>query len=260
MPPPDTTLAVREEPSVALMLQKVIEGGITNENVAALEKMCDLYERMEAKRAEREFIAAFVKLQQETPRIKATQAVPNNDGGTRYKFAPYEEIMQQVQPLLTAHGFSISFNTRREEGRITAICTMMHSAGHSRANEFAVRIGQGPPKANEAQSDAAAKTLAKRGALSDALNIVIEKDTDGADSRSLGGKITPERAAELEKRVKATKSDVKKFLEFAEADSFANIDEAAYSRLDAVLKKREAGKLPTKPPGAAPCDAEGNLL
>src|SRR6266404_4499768 len=58
------------EPSIGLMLQKFIESGITTENVAAFEKLCDIRERMDDKQAEREFNKAFAKLQSELPVIE----------------------------------------------------------------------------------------------------------------------------------------------------------------------------------------------
>src|SRR6202040_1714070 len=79
-----------KEPSVALMLQEVIHRGITPENISALEQLVGLYERMQQKDAEREFNAAFSKLQQEMPRVEATEPVPNRDGSVRYRFARFE--------------------------------------------------------------------------------------------------------------------------------------------------------------------------
>ena len=175
-------IAVRsDEPSVALMLQEVIKGGITDDNVSALEApVVGPYDR----NASQETRSAnstirFAKLQSELRSVNATRTVPNKDGSPRYRFAPFEDIMEEVQPVLVANGFSISFNSRfMEGGRMVSICTLRHIGGFSQSNEFAVRIGGGPPGATETQADGAAKTYAKRGALCDALNIVVEHDDD----------------------------------------------------------------------------------
>lgn len=227
------------EPSVALMLQKVIEGGVTTENVSALEKLCDLYERMQAKSAEQQFNAAFSKLQSELPQIEATKPVPNRDGTVRYKFAPFEEIMAKIQPFLTQHGFSVSFNSRFSEGRMTVVCILRHVSGHSQMNEFAVRIGQGPPGSTETQADGAAKTYAKRGALCDCLNIAIDHDDD---ARMVGKPIGKALAEELQARVKACGADEEAFLKFAGAANFESISDDRFDSLDAMLKRKESGK------------------
>lgn len=231
-----------QQPSIAGMLQTAIAQGVTSDNADALGKMLDVYERMEARNAEKEFAKSFVAMQSEMPAVQAVAMVPNRDGTLRYKFAPYEEIMATVRPLLQKHGFSVTFDVRFAEGRMNSICTLMHIGGHSRKNEFGVRIGSGPPGSNEMQADGAAKTYAKRGALCDALNIVVTADTDGDDQRGLGKKISQADADFLRGRVKATACDEKKFLDLAKASSYEDIDESQYEMLDQVLKKREVAK------------------
>ncbi len=247
MSKPNNQLAKIEtqEPSVGALMQQVVSAGITPDTVAVMKDLIAMKIQLEDRDAAKQFASAFVELQKEIPRIQAIKEVLNRDGSHRYNFAPYEEIMQQVQPLLTKFGFSVSFTTKREEGRITAICTLMHAGGHSKDNEFAVRIGGGPPGANETQADGAAKSFAKRGALSDALNIVVDKDTDGSDARGLGAKITPEQAEDFRNRLHALGKKDAGFLDYADADSFENITESAFNRCDKWLTKAEA--LPKKP-------------
>lgn len=229
---------VRQQPSVGDMLQAVIEKGITAENVSAMEQLVGLYERMQSRDAERAFAEAFVKLQADMPKVQAIRPVPGNDGSVRYKFAPYEEIMRQVGPMLQRHGFTVTFSTDYDEKRLIKTCTLQHVGGHSKVNKFAVRIGQGPPKASESQSDGAASTYAKRFALCDALNIQIDHDTD-ADPRAEGGVISPGQASDLRRRVRECGADERAFLAFAGAQDFEDIVDAKYTMLDAFLTKKE---------------------
>jgi hypothetical protein len=235
-----------QEPSVLAMLQTVIEKGVTAESVAVLDSLAKLHERMAAKQAERDFNAAFAKFQSEMPPVEATQAVPNKDGTVRYKFAPFAELMDKIKPVLIQNGFSISFSARVDDKRIAAICTLRHTSGHSQTNEFAVRIGQGPPGSSETQADGAAKTYAKRGALCDALNIVIEMDDD---ARMIGKPIGKALAEDLQARVKACGADEQAFLKFAgvacsnpaKPEDYENIPDDRYDHLDQLLKRKEIG-------------------
>src|SRR6185295_8599860 len=113
---------------------------------------------------------------------------------------------------------------------------LQHVDGHHHTNKFAVRIGSGPPKATETQADGAASTYAKRGALCDALNIVVEHDDD---ARAEGGTITADQAKDLKKRVLATGSDEKFFLQFAGAATYEAIPAAKLGLLDAQLRRKE---------------------
>lgn len=218
------------------MLQAVIQQGVTKDNVAALESLVKLYEHTCALDAEREFAKAFNALQTEMPNIQAIREVPDKQGNLKYKYAPYEDIMKQVRPLLLKHGFSISFSQRFDAARIISVCKLTHSGGHSRENEFAVRTGAGPYGATETQADGAAGTYAKRFALCNALNIVCEHDTD---ARAEGGFITPDQAKDLQARVLATGSNEEFFLKYAGAKDYSEIRAGKYAALDASLRKKE---------------------
>lgn len=233
----------QSEPSVASMLQEVIRGGITPENVGALEKLCDLHERMLDRSASVQYAQDFAALQSDIPSIKAIKPVPNRDGSVRYRFAPYEEIMAQVRPLLQKHGFSVSYNTDWDGPRIVVSCTLQHRGGHSVTNKFAARVGDGPPQSSPAQADGAVKTYAKRGALCDALNIVVDHDTDGReDAKVIGAFVTPEQAANLRELAEAVEADAEKLFRFAGASSFETIPADRFDEVFAALKKKERAR------------------
>lgn len=255
----ETKLAIAPEaPSVALMLQTMIERGVTGDNVAALAQLVGLHERMEEKRAEREFAEAFAALQSEMPPVKAIRAVPNNDGSVRYKYAPFDEVMAQLKPWTTKYRFSVSVDTEVGDGRVTAICHLTHAAGHSKPTKYAVRIGSGPPKASEAQADGAAYSYAKRGALCSAFNIVVEPDKDGADdARNLGRPITKEQADTLRRGVKEANADESAFLAFAESTTYEQIMDSRYEDLRQMLARKAAKKAP--PANLDPVDKDGNF-
>lgn len=242
--PPESAVAVRTGNPIADMLKAVVEKGVTSDNVAAIEKLTELWWKTQERDAEKEFAAAFVELQNEMPNVKAMKPVPNNDGTTRYSYAPYEDIMEQVSPLLKKHGFTVSFSTDFKDTRLIKTCVLQHTGGHKRENSFAVRVGQGPPKANECQADGAASTYAKRFALCDMLNITIESD---GDARTEGTPITPEQASELQHRVKMTNSNEPAFLKFCgvtfagapNIEHYKQIRSERYEQADVMLRNKE---------------------
>jgi len=233
-------IAPSREMTTGDLIAATIQSGVTESTVAVVERLCALRERENALQAERDLSSAFVKLQTIMPQIVASKAVPGNDGTVRYKFAPYEEIMTKAKPALTECGFGITFDTEIADGRVTATCTLIHAGGAKLTKKFACRIGSGPPKASEAQTDGAATTYAKRFALCAALNIVVETDDDARGANT--DTITPEQAESLKARCAATKSSESKFLAFADAESFDTILASNYAKLDDVLSKREKAK------------------
>lgn len=233
-------------PNIADMLNSVIKSGVTGENVASLEKLADLYFRMEQRDAEKQFNAAFVALQQDLPVIVASSEIPN-----RGKYERFEDVMRVVGPLLVKHGFAVSFTNSNEAGRVTETCTLRHIGGHSTVNGFTVRVSA---KADsETQADCKAATTAKRNALLNALNIVIRQDCmqDENDPRNEGDIILPSLAEELQERVKMINGDEVKFLQFCGVtvagtptlSDYKRIAANKYEPASAMLARKErAGK------------------
>ena len=232
--------ALERVPTVGEMLYGLVKGGVSAQNVGALEKMVELYERVEDRNAEKAFAAAFVELQAEMPAVQAIKPVPDRNGVVKYKFAPLEEIMLQLGPYLRRHGFTVSFSFDYKEDKLVCACTIQHLQGHKRTNFFAVRVGSGPPGATATQSDGAAATYAKRYALCDALNIVIEHDSDARATS--GAKIHAVLAEELQERVERTGSNIAAFLKVAGASSFDEIPADKYDLLNEMLCKKERAK------------------
>lgn len=235
----EQALATTNEPSIADMLQAVIQGGVSDQNVAVLEKLVAMKERSEQRQSEREYAVAFHNLQAEMPAISASSVVPDKNGNQRYRFAAYEDIMKAVRPLLLKNGFSITFNADFKENRLYQTCRLLHIGGHFKDTTSMVRVGAGPYGASDTQADGAAQTYAKRYALCAALNIVIEHDTDGAsDAKNDGQPISFEQAETLREMVKEAKADEKRFLKYAGAESFETIGSNRYPSLFSELQTR----------------------
>jgi hypothetical protein len=230
-------LTVAQPTPLELLSSLVRPGNLTPESVSVAKELISLMEHMEDRKAEREFAEAFGRLQGSLKAFTATKAVPDKNGNVRYSYLPYDEIMRKVQPLLEANGFSVSFSTDLKENRIVQTCTLQHVAGHHRDYLAFVRAGAGPYGATETQADGAAMTYAKRYSLCNALNIVVDRDTDG-DARNEGSPITEDQALYLRELVRETGSDEGKFLAFAGAKDYEEIGSARYDSCVAALNKK----------------------
>ncbi len=224
------TLEAGPEPLLRL-IQKVVDGGVTESNVAALDKLLAVYERLDDKRAEREFSSAFVALQNDLPVIVASSIIPN-----RGRYERFEDVMRVVSPLLVKHGFSVSFSMDFKENRIVETCHLKHVGGHSQSNSFAVRAGG---KADsDTQADCKAATTAKRNALLNCLNIVIRQDVmqnEDGDVSLDGSPISQDKIQYLREQVRETGSDEAKFLKLAGVDKYEDITSGTYGVLVRAL-------------------------
>ena len=230
----------RREPSALDMIQKVIEGGITPENVAALRELVALKKDMDRDKAERDFAAAFVKLQSQLPAIVATSVIPN-----RGKYEKFEDIMAQIAKPLHANGFCVSFDQESTaDGRIKVTCQLTHAGGVTRSNSITVRSGGRAD--SELQADCKTTTTARRNALCHALNIVIRQDVldseDDARNLGTGAFVTETQANELHRRATDCGADMARLLKFAGAKIFAEIPAAKFDEIDGILRTKEGVK------------------
>lgn len=231
--------------NVGQMLHAVIEKGVSNDNVAALEKLVALYERMETRQAEKDFASAFASLQSKVKSVKAIHAVNTKGGDLKFKVAKFEELWKQLKPLFEEYAFTAGFKQKYEDGmplRVTQIFILQHApSGHKTETPFTVRVGQGPPGASEFQADGAASTYSKMRAVCSCLNIVIEQAI-GDDASALGDtntKVTKAQSDELRHRLTMINGRASDFLALAGANSFDEIPAATYGILDRFLSKKE---------------------
>ncbi len=215
------------------MLQSALAQGVTKDNADALGKMMELYERMEAKQAEKDFNASFVILQKSMPVIVAKTIIPK-----RGKYEKFEDVMHVVGPRLQENGFAVSFSQRAEEKRITVTCRLCHIGGHHRDTDFSVRYGNNAD--NDTQSDCKASTTAKRSSLLQALNIVIRQDCMTAEydpTMESDERLTKAQADELRELVKVGRFNEADTLAWLEADKYENIPASRYDEAKEYLAK-----------------------
>lgn len=234
----------RFQPSVGTMLQSAIASGVTAENVAVLEKLMDLYERDQARQAEREYTRAFVALQVDMPDIRASSIVPLKNGGVKFRYEKLENLLPQVRPLLLKHGFAISFDTRADGERVTGFCTLQHVAGHSRTSQSTVRVGRGPHDASETQADGSAQSYAQRYAFCDIMGITIKTDTGGepTDARVEGGPISADKVQYLREQLREAGGSEAGILAMAGVATLEEVGDAIYPVLVRALEMKKRAK------------------
>lgn len=227
---PLSVAPVPQELNLQSIADRILSGDLTNEKLTMIKDLV-------AMDAERKFAVAFNAMQAELPVIVASSVIPN-----RGRYERFEDVMRQIQPFLTKHGFTVSFSNDFRDGRIIETCTLKHIGGHSQSNNFAVRVSG---KADsETQADCKAATTAKRNSLLNALNIVIRQDCLSSDNDASieGGNITESQADELERRVALLNQSHPAFLKWLQVAKYADIPSGKYQMADDFLKKKEQGR------------------
>lgn len=117
---------------LAAVLQQALM--MPEQGVDRLERMWEMHKEMQDRDAVREYAAAMQRAQAAMPNIKKR----GKNKQTNSQYALLEDINQQITPIYTREGFSLSFGTVRSEleGHVGIVCDVLHSAGHSRTYTY----------------------------------------------------------------------------------------------------------------------------
>jgi len=175
----DMSLAPKEQPAALAPVENETDSLIRaamdpNMDMAKLSALIDMRERVMKIQAKEAFDRAFTKMQAEMPVI-VEYAKTNN--GT---YAPLEDIIEQVRPILTKHGFGLSHRTEwPEKNVIRVVGILTHEQGHERTTEFVAGADTSGSK-NAVQAQGSTVQYGRRYTTKDLLNIVTRGEDDDA--------------------------------------------------------------------------------
>jgi len=237
-----------EEPSVAQMLQGVIQSGLTADNVQAFKELVQLHREEVASKHKAAFNRAFFALKKEISGMDfyCDKQATTKSGGVAYTYCSEAEIAGKLEPALFRHGFTMLFGQRQEADRVVAIVTLIHEDGHEETREYSVRVGVSNQMKDNTAVDAGSTTSAWRHLVMKMFGLksrIREED----DARNIGRPISADKAADLERRCEAANVNQRAFLDFAGAKTFAEIGEARLPEIEAMLTRKEAKAKASRP-------------
>lgn len=226
-----TAIAVVSETAAVL---QVIERAASNKDVdmAKLEKLLDMQERIMAKNAEMAFNRDMALMQAELPTISERGEIKVNDV-VRSKYARFEDINEAVKPVLQKHGFAVNFKTDTTGGSVKVTGLLTHREGHRETTEMTLPVDVSGSK-NPVQAIGSSVSYGKRYVMEALLNLTSRgQDNDAAGlvasefagfEQEIDGVTTKAQAEALWKRIAASCQKSK--------------DKTAYDSLKAKITKK----------------------
>ena len=178
---PAQDLATAQVPpdQVALMFERLAKD--PKVDVAKLERLIALQERILAHNAKAAFTSAFALMQAEIPEIDEKGRIVVS-GTVQSRYAKNEDIQRVLRPILAKHGFSLGFRTEWPDGLIEVVGELSHIGGHARESRFRAKADTSGNK-NDTQALGSTVSYGHRYATKDLLNITSRgEDTDGQQS------------------------------------------------------------------------------
>jgi hypothetical protein len=153
-----------------------------NVDTAKLSALIDMRERVLKIQAKEAFDRAFTRMQAALPVI--IEHAKTNNG----YYAPLEDIIEVIRPILAEYGFGLSHRTEwPEKGIVKIVGVLSHEQGHERTSEFISSADTSGNK-NAIQGLGSAVAYGRRYTTKDLVNIV----TRGEDDDARKTKRTPE--------------------------------------------------------------------
>lgn len=164
-------------------------------DVAKLERLIAMHERILARNAQVAFNAAMTAAQREM-RMVANDA---NNPQTRSRYASYAALDRALRPIYTEHGFSLSFGTDDSPlaDHVRVTCEVMHLEGHSKLYHIDMpadgKGAKGGDVMTRTHATGSAVAYGMRYLLKAVWNIATgEADDDGARAGATEAKAAPD--------------------------------------------------------------------
>lgn len=138
-----------------------------------LERMMELRERHEAGLAKKMHDQAFAKASSEFPEIPLNGK--NKHNNTSY--ALLKDIISKTRPVLSKHGFSLSFSTEITDKDVVVTAELAHEAGHTRRNSLPLPRDAGAGR-NAVQAVGSTQTYGQRYTAQAILGLSLGEDTE----------------------------------------------------------------------------------
>lgn len=206
-------LKIDNSPTPLTLLQQAVEKGV---DMAQLEKLMELQERWEAKRAKKSFLNALSKFQTKVPVLKKTKTakVQTRTGGNfSYKYADLGGISQSIKNALNECGLSYRWEFKDNAGKMEVTCLVSHRDGHTETSTMDAAMDNSGAK-NDIQQKGSTQTYLQRYTLIGALGLsTADEDNDGKGSPGKQKEESEQTEEEVMDQWKQTVADVKSKIE-----------------------------------------------
>lgn len=232
---------------------QIIERAARDPNVDLdkMERLMAMRERELTRIAQTAFNNAMKDAQAEMPQVVRDA---DNDQ-TRSRYARYETISEAIQPVITKHGFSLTFSEGKADqpNHIRVICDVMHDAGHVKQYYADVPFDNVGMKGNANKTNTHAygstKSYGKRYLKCDIFDVALKNEDDdgnGAGDPAGGATITKAQRDELQGLIEQLGWDVPGFCEWAKIDALPDMESRHFAKAKQLLETKIRVKGATK--------------
>jgi hypothetical protein len=207
-------------------------------DIDKLQRLVDMQERIVQRNAATAYAAALSAMQPDLPVIVERGKIDIGRGKPQ-SYALWEDINETIKPVLAKHGFSLSFRTGQEDGKIIVTGILSHREGHSERTTMHLPTDTSGSK-NAVQAVGSSTSYGKRYTAAALLNLTSRGEDDDGIAGGSSGKITQEQLTDLIALADDVGADKQAFCKYFNIASLADIHARDYPRAVAALNKKRA--------------------
>lgn len=209
-------------------------------DITKLEKLLDMKERIEAGEARKAYDDAMAAMQPELPVIEERGQIKVR-GQVQSRYALWEDVNEQIKPVMAKYGFSLTFKVDAGEGQVSVTGILAHRDGHREQTTLALPVDTSGSK-NAVQAVASSTSYGKRYTAGALLNLTSRGEDD--DGKQAGDQlIDDEQLKQVTAAVEEAEADKRKVCAHFEIDGLAKL---RVDQLPALYQMLQAFKVQQK--------------
>lgn len=207
-------------------------------DIDKIERLMQMRERMMEKQARASYASALAEMQCELPSI-AERGKIDIGRGKPQSYALWEDINEAIKPVLSRHGFALSFRTGRADASIIVTGVLSHRDGHSEETTMHLPLDTSGSK-NAVQSVGSSTSYGKRYTAAALLNLTSHGEDDDGVAGGRGETITAEQVGVLQDLIIEVGADPVKFCAYLKVPSLAAIPAGKFTAAVSALEAKRA--------------------
>jgi hypothetical protein len=204
-----------------------------NVDIDKMERLMLMHERVVERQARAAYASALASMQCELPSI-AERGKIDIGRGKPQSYALWEDINEAIKPVLSKHGFALSFRTGRTDAAIIVTGILSHREGHSEETTMQLPIDTSGSK-NAVQAVGSSTSYGKRYTAAALLNITSHGEDDDGKAGGIQG-LTEEQVGTLIEMLESVGASKDEFCAWAKVERLSQIPARDFQKMVAAIK------------------------
>jgi hypothetical protein len=212
----------------AMLLNIAIEKGADLEK---LEKLMDLQIKWESNQARKAYHVAMAEFKANLPIVIKDKV----NSQYKSKYASEDALLNTINPELSKHGLSASFDFDQSNGAIKVTCNITHASGHRESVSLSGQA-DGSGSKNPLQQIKSTTTYLRKATFEAITGIASSENDNDDDGNGAVAYITDKELSTIVDMINAKEVNEDKFLEYMGAESLKTIKADDFKKAMVALR------------------------